>query len=185
VAVLLAVSVKVLVLVVLVGLKLAVTPLGRPEAESATEPLKPLIGVTVMVLVPLLPWLMVTLVGESESEKFGTAAAFTVRLMVVVCVKLPDVPVIVTVAVPVVAVLLAVKVTVLLVVVLPGLKDAVTPLGSPDADKLTLLLKPLTGLTVMVLLPVPPWVTETLVGEAESVKFGTAAAFTVSVMVVV
>ena len=84
------------------------------------------------------------------------AAAFTVRLMVVVCVKLPDVPVIVTVAVPVVAVLLAVKVTVLLVVVLAGLKDAVTPLGSPDADKLTLPLKPFTGLTVMVLVPLPP-----------------------------
>ena len=55
VAVPLAVNVTVLVLVVLAGLKLAVTPPGRPEAERLTEPLKPLTGVTVMVLVPLAP----------------------------------------------------------------------------------------------------------------------------------
>jgi hypothetical protein len=185
VAVLLAVSVNVLVLVVLVGLKLAVTPLGRPEAERLTEPLKPLTGVTVMVLVPLAPRLMVTLAGEAESEKFGTATAFTVRLMVVLRVKAPEVPVMVTVEVPVVAVPLAVNVTVLLVVVLPGLKDAVTPLGRPEADKLTLPLNPFTGLTVMVLLPLPPCVTVTLVGDAESEKSATAAAFTVRLIVVV
>lgn len=185
VAVLLAVSVNVLVLVVLAGLKLAVTPLGRPEAARLTEPVKPLTGVTVMVLVPLVPKLMVTLVGEAESEKFGTAAAFTVRLMVVLCVNEPDVPVIVTVEVPVVAVLLAVNVTVLLVVVLAGLKEAVTPLGRPEADKLTLPLNPFTGLTVMVLVPLPPWVTETLVGDAESEKSATATAFTVRVTAVV
>ena len=57
--------------------------------------------------------------------------------------KLPDVPVIVTVLVPVVAALLALRVNVLALVVLLGLKEAVTPLGRPDADKLTLPLKPL------------------------------------------
>ncbi len=51
-------------------------------------------------------------------------------------------PVMVTVTVPVVAVPLAVSVNVLVLAVLLGLKDAVTPLGRPDADKLTLLLKP-------------------------------------------
>ena len=55
VAVVLAVSVNVLVPVVLEGLKLAVTPLGKPEADKLTEPVKPFVGVTVMVLVPLLP----------------------------------------------------------------------------------------------------------------------------------
>lgn len=185
VAVALAVSVSTLVLVVLAGLKLAVTPLGRPEAERLTEPVKPLTGVTVMVLVPLLPWIMATLAGEAESEKFGVATALTVSVMVVLWVKLPEVPVMVTVAVPVVAVLLAVKVTVLVVVALAGLKDAVTPLGSPEADKLTLPLNPLMGVTVTVLLPLPPCVTETLAGEADSEKFGTAAAFTVRVTVVV
>ena len=75
----------------------------------------------------------------------------------------------VTVAVPVVAVLLAVNVSVLVPVVLVGLKDAVTPLGRPEADKLTLPVKPLVGLIVIVLVPLPPCVTVTLVGAAESV----------------
>jgi hypothetical protein len=67
----------------------------------------------------------------------------TVSEIVVAFDKFPDVPVTVTVAVPVAAVLLAVNVNVLALVVLAGLKDAVTPLGRPDADKLTLPLKPL------------------------------------------
>ena len=37
---------------------------------------------------------------------------------------------------------------------------------------------------VMVLLPVPPWVTVTEDGDAPIVKLGDAAAFTVKVMVV-
>ena len=59
-----------------------------------------------------------------------------------VFVKLPEVPVTVIVTVPVVAVLLAVSVNELVLAVLTGLKDAVTPLGNPLADKLTLPLKP-------------------------------------------
>jgi hypothetical protein len=62
----LAVSVSVLVLVVLLGLNDAVTPLGRPEAERATLPVKPFCGVTAIVLVPAVPWLMVTLAGDAE-----------------------------------------------------------------------------------------------------------------------
>src|SRR5581483_7076898 len=96
----------------------------------------------------------------------------TVRLIVVVCVRLPLVPVTVTVAVPVVAVLLAVRVSVLVVVVLAGLNDAVTPLGNPEADRLTLLLKPLTGVTVMVLVPFAPCRIVRLPGEADSEKSG-------------
>jgi len=68
----------------------------------------------------------------------------------------PDVPVIVTVALPVVAVLLAVSVNVLVVAVLLGLNDAVTPLGRPEADRLTLPVKPFCGLTVIVLEPLVP-----------------------------
>jgi hypothetical protein len=88
---------------------------------------------------------------------------------VVVFVKLPDVPVTVTVTVPVVAVLLAVKVSVLLLAVLLGLNEAVTPLGRPDADKLTLPLKPFCGVTVMVLVPVVPCAIVMLFGDAERV----------------
>ena len=62
--------------------------------------------------------------------------------IVVVFVKLPDLPVTVTDAVPVFAVVLAVSVNVLVLIVLVGLKDAVSPLARPDADKLTLPVKP-------------------------------------------
>jgi len=75
----------------------------------------------------------------------------------------------VTVIVPVVAVLLAVRVNVLVLVVLLGLNDAVTPPGKPDADKLTLPLKPFCGVTVMVLVPLAPCVIVKLLGDAESV----------------
>jgi len=75
----------------------------------------------------------------------------------------------VTVTVPVAAVLLDASVNVLVVAVLLGLNDAVTPLGRPDADKLTLLLKPFCGLTVMVLVPLVPCTIIKLFGDAESV----------------
>ncbi len=88
-----------------------------------------------------------------------------------VLVKPPDIPVMVTEAVPVAAVLLAVSVNVLVLVVVLGLNDAVTPLGRPDADKLTLPLKPFCGVTVMVLAPLAPCVMLRLLGDAERVKF--------------
>ena len=94
-------------------------------------------------------------------------------------------PVIVTVALPVVAVLLAVSVSVLVLVVLVGLNEAVTPLGRPDADRLTLPVKPLRGLTVIVLVPLVPWVIVTFAGDAERLKFCWPAAFTVRLTVVV
>ena len=69
VAVLLAVSVRVLalVLVALVGLNEGVTPLGKPDADKATLPLKPFCGATAMVLVPLEPCVKVRLFGDAES----------------------------------------------------------------------------------------------------------------------
>jgi hypothetical protein len=75
---------------------------------------------------------------------------------VVLFVKLPEVPVMVTVTVPVVAVLLAVSVKVLVVVAGFVLNAAVTPLGKPEADKVTLPLKPFCGVTVIVLVPLAP-----------------------------
>ena len=91
----------------------------------------------------------------------------TVREIVVVFFKLPDLPVIVRVTVPVVATLLAVNVNVLVLAVVLGLNEAVTPLGKPDADKPTLPLKPFCGLTVMVLVPLAPCTTVKLLGDAE------------------
>jgi len=92
-----------------------------------------------------------------------------VREIVVVFVKVLDEPVTVTVTVPVIAALLADSVNVLVLTVLPGLNDAVTPPGRPDADKLTLLLKPFCGVTVMVLVPLVPCTIVKLFGDAERV----------------
>ena len=144
-----ALSVKVLVPVVLVGLNAAVTPVGRPEADKATLPLKPLNGFTVMVLEPPAPCVIVSELGDAESVKFG--GGFTVKETVVEVVKLPAAPAMVTVAGPIVALLLAVRVNVLVPVVLMGLNDAVTPEGKPEADKLTLRLKLFWVFMVIVL----------------------------------
>jgi len=152
--------------------------LGRPEADKLTLPLKPFCGVTVMVLAPLAPCAMVKAFGDAERAKFPWG--FTAREIVAVFVKLPAVPVTVTMTVPSVAVLLAVKVSVLVLAVLLGLNDAVTPAGRPEADKLTLLLKPFCGVTAMVLAPLAPCAIVTLLGEEESEKFGAGGAGMVS-----
>jgi len=113
-----------------------------------------------------------TLVGFSCSEETvgrGGGGGETVRVIVVVFVKVPDVPVMVTVTVPVVAVPLAVSVSVLVVEVGLGLNDDVTPLGRPEADKLTLPLKPFCGATVIALVPLFPCVIVKLVGDADRV----------------
>ena len=88
----------------------------------------------------------------------------------VVLVSAPDVPVIVTAAAPGVAVALAMNVAVLLEVVGLGLKLALTPAGNPDADKVTLPVNPPEGATVIVLLPLLPWLKVNWDGKAESVK---------------
>jgi hypothetical protein len=95
-------------------------------------------------------------VGAADKVKLGCGV--TVRLIVVVCVKLPEVPVMVTVVgPPTVAVGLAVNVKTLDVVVLVGLNDAVTPLGRVEVTaKLTLPVKPFNGFTVIVLVPLLP-----------------------------
>jgi hypothetical protein len=84
--------------------------------------------------------------------------------------------------VPAIAVLLAVKVAWLVPVALSVPKDAVTPLGSPDTARLTLLLKPFCAVTVAVPPAVNPRGRPRLPGRKDSVKFG---AVMVSPMVVV
>jgi len=69
-------------------------------------------------------------------------------LMLVVLLELAEVPVMVTTNVPVAAVPLEVTVNVLDVVVLAGLKEAVTPEGRPEADKATEPVKPGCGTIV-------------------------------------
>jgi hypothetical protein len=117
-----------------------------------------------MILVMLDPCVRLTALGDAVSVKFGTA--LTVRLIVAVLVRLPDVPVIVTVTVPAVAALLAERVRVLVVKAALGANEAVTPLGRPDADKLTVPEKPPAGVIVMVLVTLVPCTRVTLLGEA-------------------
>lgn len=67
VAVLLAVKVTTLVPVVGFVPNVAVTPVGKPDADSDTLPVKPPLGVTVIVELPLLPCVTVKLLGEADS----------------------------------------------------------------------------------------------------------------------
>jgi hypothetical protein len=78
--------------------------------------------------------------------KVGAAMA---RAKVVVTVRAPDLPVIVTLYCPTAAELLAVSVSMLVPVVGLGKKDAVTPLGRPEDDRVTLPVNPFRGFTEM------------------------------------
>ena len=100
---------------------------------------------------------------------------FTVRVKLVWFVKVPDEPVTVMVNVPTAAVALELSVNVLVLEVLLGLNDANTPLGRPDIDKLTFPAKLFSGVMVMVLVPLAPCMSVTLLGEAETAKFGPKA----------
>src|SRR5215467_12226062 len=123
-----------------------------------------------MALAPLTPCMTLTFAGDAERAKFGSGG--TVRTTEVVFVSVPDVPVIVTAAEPAAAVLLTDRVSVLVAMAGFGLNDAVTPPGSPDADRLTLPLKPFCEAIVIVAVPLAPRTTVRLAGEADTVKPG-------------
>jgi len=84
-------------------------------------------------------------------ETVVVAITFTARLVEAVCE--PEVPVMVMKEYPILAELLAVSVSTLVPVVGFGLHDAVTPLASPVADRVTLPVKLPIG--VMVIVDVP------------------------------
>src|SRR5215467_8037412 len=159
-----------------VGLKPALAPEGRPLTLKPKAPVNPPDPVTVTEYEVPPPAVTVCDAGVAEMEKSPTTVAFTVSEMVVVCVREPEVPVMVTVAVPVVAVGLAVKVTELVEVVGLVPKLGVTPAGKPEADRVTLPVNPPESVTVIVLPELEPCATETLEGEAESEKFCVGAA---------
>src|SRR5205823_2159053 len=112
----------------------------------------------------------VTLDGLRPSEtRVGRGGDVTVRVIVVVFVRVPEAPVMVRGSVEGGAGVLAGRRSVLVVAVGLGLKAAVTPLGSVEGDRVTLPVKPFCGETVIVLEPLLPWVTVRLPGEAERV----------------
>jgi hypothetical protein len=86
---------------------------------------------------------MLTLPGP-ESVNVGTK---TPKVSVVVAVWVPDVPVIVNVYCPTGTELLALSVSTLLDDVGFGFHSAVTPLGRPEIEKVTLPVKPYCAFT--------------------------------------
>ena len=147
-----ALAVRVNTLVELVGLvpNVAVTPLGNPDAARVKLPVNPHAPSNDMVSVPLVPWAIDSAVAEGTSVKL--AGAVMASSMVVVAVKKPEVPVMVIVEAPALQpiVLLAVSVSTLDPVAGLVPNVAVTPLGRPEAARVTLPLKPPTSVTVMV-----------------------------------
>ena len=121
----------------------------------------------VTVVIPLAPCAITTGSGRTDKVKVGIGVTF--RAMVVVALKLPEVPVTVIVNVPSVAELLALRVSTLVEVASFRLKEAVTPAGNPDAERVTLPAKPFTGAMVIVLLPRLPWATLNVLGAADNV----------------
>jgi hypothetical protein len=64
------------------GLKLAVTPVGNPDAVSEIAELKPPLIVVEMVVVPEVPCGTDTLGGDAVTVKLGDAAGLMVRATV-------------------------------------------------------------------------------------------------------
>jgi hypothetical protein len=86
----------------------------------------------------------------------GVGLQLIVKTMVVLAVSLPEVPVMVTVVLPRVAEPLAFSVSTLVPVVGLVPNDAVTPLGRPEAARVTLPVNPLSFVTVRMSVPEVP-----------------------------
>jgi hypothetical protein len=140
------VSVKVLLVLVLMGLKAAVIPLGSPDSARFTLPLKPFWPATLIVLTPTVPPTK-RVRPLAEEERLNPCARMVSRMLVVL-LALPDVPVTVTLYVPGAAVLLMVKVSEV-VLELTAANAAATPAGTPDAVRVTLLARPIGLITVI------------------------------------
>jgi hypothetical protein len=124
----------------------------------------PVVAPGLTVIAPLLP-------AAPLAWKVGCPV--TVSETVVVAFNAPAVPVTVTVTgPPSAAVLLAESVSTWVPAAVPAAKLAVTPLGNPVAPSVTVPVNPPTSLTVIVLVPLLFCVTDTLVGETDSLKLG-------------
>ena len=146
----------------------AVMPLGMPVAVRSTTPVKPLNAVTVTVGAADPPCGALAVPG-TETEKSGVAI---VNVTVALCVKDPLTPCTVIGYVPLAADADAVNVNadVPELEIEDGVKDAVTPEGSPVAERATVPLKPPTAVTVIVEPVAFPGEVLTPVGFAASVK---------------
>ena len=114
------------------------TPAGCPLTEKPTFESKLPDTIVIIVEFPLRPCSMEIDAGEAPRVKLG--GELTVRAIEAVAASVPAAPVTVTLLVPGTAELLAANVRLLNPVPVIGFgeKDAVTPLGRPVADKVTL-----------------------------------------------
>lgn len=119
-----------------------------------------------------------TIPDAGLSHEITGTGRLTVRAMGVDETRVPVglVPVMMSVEVPIVAVLLAVSVNTLVEVAGLVPNAAVTPAGSPDAERAKLPVKGLTSVMVMLSVPEPPWVMERFEAEGASVKLPVACA---------
>ncbi len=165
-----AVSVSELVVLVEVGLKEADMPEGRPETDKSTLPANPSAPDTVTALLAVESAARVRLGFDAARLKLG---AVTVKLIVVLLARPPEFPFTSTLYFPAAADLLAVTTRELVLLVVEGLNVAVTPVGRPDAARLTLPLKPFFPSTMMVVLPaLPPVETVRLLDETARLRLG-------------
>ncbi len=135
-----------------------VAPVAAPGSEHVNVTLLVNGPPSAVVTAMLVPTLWPGLAEDGELMLPGMKFWATVTATVVVAVTPVETPVIVTVAVVGAAAGPAVSVSVLVVEVEPGLNCAVTPLGRPDAERLTAPENPLWPVTVTVLVPdgLPP-----------------------------
>lgn len=167
----------------LVGLSVAVTPVGAPVTVSATLPANPPARVTVIVDVPDAPCVIELATADAASVNDPVAcAAVTASVTVVVAFEAP-VPVPVTVSgyepTAVFAATASVSVDVV-PVTLAGLKVAVTPVGAPVTASATAPVNVPVRVTVIVEVPLAPCTALADAGDAASVNPLTGAAVTVS-----
>jgi hypothetical protein len=157
------------------GEKLAVAPVGNPLALSVTTPPNPFNDPMLAVYVVAFPAITVRVLGVTEIVKSGGGGCvFTTKLTVVLCVKLPLTPVIVSVDVPtgVLPLVVTVNVELPVPVTVAGEKLAVAPAGNPLALSVTTPLNPPTAATLAVYVVEFPTTTVRVLGAAESVKSG-------------
>jgi hypothetical protein len=169
-----------------VGLNPAVTPVGRPAADSAIISALPDTRVVRTELVPVLPTTTDRLAGVAAIEKSLGGGAATVKVRVVTWVAEGAVPVMVIGYVPGAALVPTVRVSVAdpAVVTDVGLNPAVTPVGRPAADSAIVSALPDTRVVAMELVPALPTTTDRLAGVAaieKSLGGGGAAAPTETV----
>jgi hypothetical protein len=169
-----SVSVEVAPGATVAGEKAAVTPAGRPETASVTLPAKPLVAATLTEAIADAPLTSPSDVGVALTVKPGAEVTF--RLRGAVAVRLPLAPETVRPAEDTAAEADAVSFNVELTpaATAVGVNAAVTPLGRPETDNVTLPAKPLIAATLTGVEADVPAGSATGDGEALKLKAGTA-----------